>query len=204
VLVLLLLAAAGAGVYFWQRDATPSAAEPAPAATPAKPKPPEKPAKPTEPAPAPTPTPTPAPAPAPKPPPVYAAALAEAVALTQARKLDAAEKKLQALVAEHPDGADVRLALGNLYLARNWPDPTLKNYRAALARDPSLRDDPAIIKAVISLLDSQSRGWDAHKFLEEDVGKAAIPVLTDTVLNDPNAGIRNRAKAVLDKLKGKP
>jgi hypothetical protein len=203
VLVLLLLAGAGAGVYFWQREATPSSAEPAPA----KPAKPTKPAKPAEPDVRPTPTPTPpapTPAPTPAPPPVYAAALAEGIALTEARKLDSAEKKLQALATEYPDGADIRRALGNLYLARNWPEPTLKNYRAAIALDPSLREDVAIIKAVISLLDSQSRGWDAHKFLAEEVGKAAIPALTDTVLNDPSASIRNRAKAVLDKLKAKP
>jgi serine/threonine-protein kinase len=199
VLVLLVVAAGAAGVYFWQREARPSSAEPArPAPAPARPTKPAKPAEPPAPAPARTPAPVPAT------PPVYAAALAEAVALTEARKLDAAEKKLQALAAEHPDGADIRRELGDLYLARNWPEPTLKNYRAALALDPGLREDAAIIRAVISLLDSQSRGWDAHKFLLEDVGKPAMPVLTDTVLNDPSAGIRNRAKAVLDKLKATP
>jgi hypothetical protein len=204
VLLVLVLAGGVAAVYVWQRDARPSSAAPA-KPTPAKRAgPADRAEEPTERAPAPTPAPpapAPTPVPLPRPPPAYAAALDEAVASTRAKRFDAAERQLKALADAHPAAADIRRELGHLYLARNWPGPTLKAYRAAIARDPALREDPSIVKGAISLLDSGTRGWDAQKFLEEDIGAVAMPTLIDTVLNDPSASIRNRAKAVLDKLK---
>jgi hypothetical protein len=88
--------------------------------------------------------------------------------------------------------------MGDLFLARNWPEETLTSYRAAIARDASLRTDAAIIRGAISLLDSNSRWWDAAKFLANDVD--ARDALADAAEHDLSPIIRNRAKDVLAKL----
>lgn len=149
--------------------------------------------------PAPTPAPqTAEPTPEPGPAPAWQADLEMAVAQIRNRQLDTAQATLTELKRKYPDAAPVHRALGDLYLARNWPSETLASYRAAIANDPALRTDPAIIAAAISLLDSASRWWDAAKFLATDVD--ARTELANAAEHGANAIIRARARDVLQKL----
>jgi serine/threonine protein kinase len=194
VAVLLLVAIGGVVAYVMlsKRHPEPAVATPpvgTPPATTTPPTPTPPPPTPTPAVPAPTTTTTA---------PTWQAELDAANVLIKANKLDAAQTTLIALRRDHPDAAGVHRALGDLYLARNWPSETLASYRAAIAKDPALRTDPAIIAGAISLLDSSSRWWDAARFLAADVDARAA--LADAADHGANELIRTRARDVLAKL----
>jgi serine/threonine-protein kinase len=119
-------------------------------------------------------------------------------ALLRDRKITDAQARLTALRRTYPDAAPVHVAIAEVFLARNWPAETLAAYRAAVARDPALRTDASIIAGAISLLDSNSRWWDAARFLERDVDAKAA--LTEAAARDLTPVIRERAAAILAKL----
>jgi eukaryotic-like serine/threonine-protein kinase len=128
----------------------------------------------------------------------WQAELDAALALLRDRKITDAQARLTALRRTYPDAAPVHKAIAEVFLARNWPAETLAAYRAAVARDPALRTDASIIAGAISLLDSNSRWWDAARFLERDVDAKAA--LTEAAARDLTPVIRERAAAILAKL----
>ena len=129
--------------------------------------------------------------------PAWRVAVDDARARIAAGDLAGAGRQLAELGRRYPDRAEVHRALGALHLARNWPAQTLRSYRAALARDPALRADPEMIAGAISLLDSNSRWWDAVRFLQHDIGAAAAGAVQQAAAHGRTPMVRQRAAQLL-------
>lgn len=129
-------------------------------------------------------------------------------AIEAARKLAASGRrqqaldKLRALRKERPRDAAIPYELGRVYLQLNWPKQVLESWRDAIRLDPSLREDPGVIRGVVSLLDSKSTWPQASRFLEREIGAPAIPTLTDTAERHPSRTVRGRATTLLKRIGG--
>ena len=130
-------------------------------------------------------------------------------AIEAARKLAASGRRQQALdklrelYKQRPGDAAIPYELGRVYLQLDWPKQVLAAWRDAIRLDPTLRGDAALIRGVVSLLDSKSTWPQASRFLEREIGAAAIPALTATAKEHPSRTVRGRAAAILRRL-GKP
>ncbi len=102
---------------------------------------------------------------------------------------------------DFPDNAQVPLLLGRVYFAKLYWTDGIKNFRDAIRLDPSLRNDPELIKAALrGFITTPSVERDLETFLREDVGDAAIPYLEETAKDHPNPTIRSRASAELKRI----
>jgi hypothetical protein len=100
----------------------------------------------------------------------------------------------------YPEDARLPYRAGLLYMEKLWWPDGLKQLRAAIALDPALRNDPALIKAAIRAYTATAQiDWSLADFLRTDIGDAARPYLEDVAANDKNAFVRNRARAELDR-----
>jgi serine/threonine-protein kinase len=108
--------------------------------------------------------------------------------------------RLRALYKERPGDAAIPYELGRVYLQLNWPKQVLAAWRDAIRLDPALREDPALIRGVASLLDSRSTWPQAARFLERDIGAPAVPTRTDTAARHPSRTVRGRATSVLRRI----
>jgi eukaryotic-like serine/threonine-protein kinase len=108
--------------------------------------------------------------------------------------------RLRELRRKRPDDATVVYALGRAYHGLGWPKQTVAAYRDALRMDPSLRDDPELIRDLVSLLGSRT-GWQAAaQLLEQGVGEPAEPALAATAAGHRDPAVRTRAKRIHDRL----
>jgi eukaryotic-like serine/threonine-protein kinase len=127
-------------------------------------------------------------------------------AIEAARRLAASGRrqqaldKLRALRKDRPRDAAIPYELGRVYLQLNWPKQVLESWRDAIRLDPALREDPGVIRGVVSLLDSKSTWPQASRFLERELGAAAIPALTATAKEHPSRTVRGRASSILRRL----
>jgi serine/threonine-protein kinase len=127
-------------------------------------------------------------------------------AIEAARRLAASGRRqqaldrLRALRKERPRDPAVPYELGRVYLQLNWPRQVLAAWRDAIRLDPSLREDPTVIRGVVSLLDSKSTWPEASRFVERELGAAAIPTLTDTAQRHPSRTVRGRATSLLKRI----
>ena len=98
----------------------------------------------------------------------------------------------------YPDDPRLPYRAGLLYLEKLWWPDGLKQLRAAIALDPALREDPALIRAAVrAFIATAQIDWQLASFLRNDIGAAARPFLEEVVAQDKNAFHRNRAKAEL-------
>ncbi len=98
----------------------------------------------------------------------------------------------------YPDDPRLPYRAGLLYLEKLWWPDGLKQLRAAIALDPALREDPALIRAAVrAFIATAQIDWQLASFLRNDIGVAARPFLEEVVAQDKNAFHRNRAKAEL-------
>ena len=98
----------------------------------------------------------------------------------------------------YPGDPRVPYTLAKLYFDKMWWPDGLKQARAALALDPSLKTDPELIKlALFGFTNTASYDWTLAKFLHDDIGEAAKPYMEDVAKNNPNPIVRSRVTAEL-------
>ncbi len=126
---------------------------------------------------------------------------ASAQALATAGKLDAAIDSLIKARRQYPDRAVLPLTAGKLYFAKLWWNDGIASLRDAIKLDPSLRDDPDLIKTAIrGFLTTPLYDGRLARFVTE-LGPSAVPWLDETVQTHPNPERRSRAAALLRKLR---
>jgi serine/threonine-protein kinase len=126
------------------------------------------------------------------------AVLARASELADAGDPDAALSVLTKARKDYPDSAELAAEAGKLYFAKLWFTDGVRQFRDALRLDPSLRQDPEIIKAALrGFITTPDVDDRIEAFLREDVGAPARPYLEETAKTHPNRQIRARAQAEL-------
>jgi serine/threonine-protein kinase len=127
---------------------------------------------------------------------------AAAEVLEQARKLlalgqwEQAVTTLEGARAEHPDDAEIAYLLATVALEhRRWSEGVASAQLAA-RKNPTLKSDPDLIKAVIQALASDTVYERAQSFLRSS-GSAGTPFIKEAAHRDPNPKIRDRAAALL-------
>ncbi|MGE0549029.1 MAG: serine/threonine-protein kinase [Kofleriaceae bacterium] len=108
---------------------------------------------------------------------------------------------LQLVVASRkafPNDPQLPYLAGKLYFGKLWWGAGLKQFRDAIRLDPSLKNDPELIKAVLKgFITTPDRDNDIAGFLLNDIGAGAKPFLQETAREHPNKSIRARAEAEL-------
>ena len=138
----------------------------------------------------------------PPPEPMVADAVAELRAradeLASSGRRDAAIELLVKARKTYPDDARLPYHAGLLYLDRMWWADGLKQLRAAIGLEPSLRSDPRLVKAVVRGFNTTAR-YDGTlaRFLRDDIGPEAKPYLEEVARAHANPLIRKRALAEL-------
>ena len=87
-------------------------------------------------------------------------------------------KRLQAVWPKH---ARTNFLLGLAYMEKRYWGDGFKHLELAIQYDAEFRVEPALIKAAIRSLTSQSKPGMGQRFLVKEVGAAAIPYLEETV-----------------------
>jgi len=127
-------------------------------------------------------------------------AIVEALRLAQAGRGAEAALRLRDLRRRRPEDPRIPYALGRIYQKLGWSKQTIDAYREAIRLDAALRDDPQLIRDLVGLLESRSSWQVAARVLEQEIGEAAIPALTDAAEHHRDATVRKRAAQVRDSL----
>jgi serine/threonine-protein kinase len=124
--------------------------------------------------------------------------LAQAEALVRAGHGGAALELLRKLRLKYPEHARVAYLMGNVYFDRMWWGDGFEAYRVAV-RDPAYRQDPTLITNVVKSLISERYGGVGTRFIEREVGAAAVPYLQDAA-RSKSQSVHARASRLLAKL----
>jgi len=128
-------------------------------------------------------------------------AFARARELIDAGNSDAALEQLLAARKVYPDDARLAYLAGTIYFERQWWTVGLKQFRDALALDPTFRSDPELIKIVLkAFITPADYHAELGSFLREDIGPPAREYLEETAQTHPRASTRARAQAELDRM----
>ena len=127
--------------------------------------------------------------------------VANASALASAGKTREALGLLADARKVFPNRAELPLLAGKLYFGKLWWSDGVENLRAAIERDPSLRDDPELVKTVLrGFLTTPSYDARLGKLLLE-LGAAAAPYVEEAARTHPNPKRRARAAALARRLR---
>jgi hypothetical protein len=98
----------------------------------------------------------------------------------------------------HPQDPRLPYHAGLLYMDQMWWADGLKQLHAAIVLDPSLKNDHALIAAVVNGFDTTAQyDWTLATFLRQDIGAPAKAALADVAASHPNSLVRKRAAAEL-------
>ncbi len=89
--------------------------------------------------------------------------------------------RLRRLQSTWPRDARTNYLLGLAYMDKRYWVDGFKYLRIAIERDETLREEPALIKAAIRSLSSQSKPTLGQRFLVKEIGSVAIPYLEETM-----------------------
>jgi len=129
------------------------------------------------------------------------AIVANATQLAATGKVDAAIDLLVDARKVYPDRAILPLTAGKLYFSKLWWADGIANFRAALKIDPKLRDDPAILDAVVRGFTTTPSFDNRLAQLLVELGAPAAPLLEQVEKTHANPGIRARAAAMRKRLR---
>jgi len=126
--------------------------------------------------------------------------LDEAKTLLKIGRSTTALEILRKLRARYPGNAEVPYVMGRVYFDKLWWSDGFEAYQAAVARNPAYRQDPTLISDVLKSLVSEKESANGARFIEREVGAAAIPYVEELTASK-NQNIRARAKVLLARLK---
>jgi eukaryotic-like serine/threonine-protein kinase len=125
--------------------------------------------------------------------------LDEAKAMVRAGRDSDAIVLLRKLRAKYPNSAEVAYVQGNVYFDRMWWSYGFDSYRAAVRLDPAYRQDRLLIGNVMKSFISNRWGSTGERFIEREIGAAAIPYLREATRSN-SMSMRNRASRLLARL----
>jgi hypothetical protein len=85
-------------------------------------------------------------------------------------------------------------------MQKRWWADGFDAYRDAVAGHPAYRDDPVLIRNAIRNLSSPSQAHRGEKFLRNEIGAPAIPLLQEAAEHAQSKRVRENAARLLDKL----
>jgi hypothetical protein len=97
----------------------------------------------------------------------------------------------------NPDNAQLALTLGRAYFAKLWWSEGVKNFRDAVRLDPSLKDNPDMLKTVLKGFLTTPDVDDRIADFMLEIGDPMKAYLQETADTHPNKQLRARAKAEL-------
>jgi hypothetical protein len=129
--------------------------------------------------------------------------LEEARALARAGRATAALDAFRKLRVKYPDNPDVAYWMGNVYFDRMWWSYGFEAYRVAVSREPAYRKDRTLISNVLKSFVSERYGGVGARFIEREIGAAAIPYLEEATRSN-SLSVRAHASRLLAKLNRAP
>jgi hypothetical protein len=124
------------------------------------------------------------------------ARLAEARRLVARGDTNAALTVLAELRTAEPDNADVPYLQALVFLGSRRVSDGLAAAQLAVRKDPALRADPDLVKALLHAL-ANDRGYDRTQAFLRSLGPAAVPFIREAARQDPNPKVRDRAAEIL-------
>lgn len=131
-------------------------------------------------------------------PPAYAALKARIV---RGDSSPATLKALQTLGARFPQNAEMPYLLGQLYFGKLWVGDGIKAFHRAIALDPQLRENPYLLRAVVTGLGNDRDHPQVRRFLVEEIGPPAAPYLEEALGGDWRQQVKERIVATLRELR---
>ena len=125
--------------------------------------------------------------------------LDRAEALVRAGRGSAALDMLRKLRLKYPNNPRVAYLIGNVYFDRMWWSEGFDAYRVAVTGNAAYRQDRTLIVNVLKSFMSERYGSVGARFIEREIGAAAIPFLQDAARGN-SVSIRARASRLLAKL----
>ena len=110
------------------------------------------------------------------------------------------EAALKTIARPHkqaPSNADLAYREGNAFAAKMWWSEALASYREAIRLDPRYREDPRLINNMIGALMSSSFHNKGARFLRDEIGAPAVPLLEKASREAESTTTRKHAAALL-------
>jgi serine/threonine-protein kinase len=128
--------------------------------------------------------------------PPASAQLEDARRLVASGNKDAALTVLTELRTTEPDNADVPYLQALVYLEMRRVSDGVAAAQLAVRKDPALRGDPDLVKALLRSL-ANDRGYDRSQAFLRSLGQPATPFIKEAARQDPNPKVRDRASELL-------
>jgi eukaryotic-like serine/threonine-protein kinase len=118
-------------------------------------------------------------------------------ALLKKGQREVAISSLQAMWKKAPKDGRLPYLLGNVYFDKRWWSAGMQHYHAAIARSPSYKSNPTLIRNVISAIgDARTRG-KAIYLLTKVIGSGAKGLVRTASRTHADASVRKTALALL-------
>jgi eukaryotic-like serine/threonine-protein kinase len=110
---------------------------------------------------------------------------------------EAVLKTIARLRKQAPSNAELAYLEGNAFSRKMWWSEALASYRDAIRLDSQYREDPRLINNMIGALMSSSFHHNGARFLRDEIGAPAVPLLEDASREAESTTTRKRAAALL-------
>ena len=110
---------------------------------------------------------------------------------------EAALETISRLRKQAPSNAELAYLEGNAFSGKMWWSEALVSYRDAIRLDGQYREDPRLINNMIGALMSTSFHNKGARFLRDEIGAPAVPLLEDASREAESTTTRKRAAALL-------
>jgi len=110
---------------------------------------------------------------------------------------EAALKTIARLRKQAPSNAELAYLEGNAFCGQMWWSEALASYRDAIRLDSQYREDRRLINNMIGALMSSSFHDKGARFLRDEIGAPAVPLLDDASREAESTATRKRAAALL-------
>jgi serine/threonine-protein kinase len=112
---------------------------------------------------------------------------------------DGAARLLRAARKQHPESAQIAFLAGKAYFGQLWWTDGIDSFRAAIKLEPSYRENPELLKAVLKgFLTTPDTDDRIVSFMRQDIGPPLRPYLEETAKKHPKKALRARAQAELN------
>jgi serine/threonine protein kinase len=98
----------------------------------------------------------------------------------------------------HPDSAELAFVAGKAYFAQLWWSDGVDNFRDAVQLDPSYKENPELLKAVLKGFLTTPDVDDRIVDFMREIGTPMRPYLEETAEKHPKKNLRARARAELN------
>jgi len=127
------------------------------------------------------------------------AVIEKAKTLLASEDYDAAARMLRTARKQHPDSAEIAFLAGKAYFGQLWWTDGIDSFRAAIKLDPTYKENPELLKAVLKgFLTTPDTDDRIVAFMRRHIGPPLRPYLEETAQKHPKKALRARAQAELN------